>query len=88
MLDFPAFTDGRGFSSTCLPCGRYGYKSETHAIGDILRDQLSSMRRCDFDAYTIHADRSPEDAPASLGDFNEICQTSVEQSPSLLRRRG
>ncbi|MEM8120240.1 DUF934 domain-containing protein, partial [Morganella morganii] len=65
-VNFPAFTDGRGFSSARLLRERYGYKGEIRAIGDVLRDQLFFMRRCGFDAYAIRADRSPEDALASL----------------------
>ncbi|MBF2963171.1 DUF934 domain-containing protein [Pseudomonas aeruginosa] len=67
---------------------RYGYKGEIRAIGDVLRDQLFFMRRCGFDAYAIRADRSPEDALASLDDFSEVYQTSVEQPLPLFRRRG
>lgn len=50
--------------------------------------QLFFMRRCGFDAYAIRADRSPEDALASLDDFSEVYQTSVEQPLPLFRRRG
>ena len=74
-VNFPAFTDGRGFSSARLLRERYGYK-------------LFFMRRCGFDAYAIRADRSPEDALASLDDFSEVYQTSVEQPLPLFRRRG
>ena len=87
-VNFPAFTDGRGFSSARLLRERYGYKGEIRAIGDVLRDQLFFMRRCGFDAYAIRADRSPEDALASLDDFSEVYQTSVEQPLPLFRRRG
>ncbi|MBH9340278.1 DUF934 domain-containing protein [Pseudomonas aeruginosa] len=87
-VNFPVFTDGRGFSSARLLRERYGYKGEIRAIGDVLRDQLFFMRRCGFDAYAIRADRSPEDALASLDDFSEVYQTSVEQPLPLFRRRG
>lgn len=87
-VNFPAFTDGRGFSSARLLRERYGYKGEIRAIGDVLRDQLFFMRRCGFDAYAIRADRSPEDALVSLDDFSEVYQTSVEQPLPLFRRRG
>ncbi|MFO5890681.1 DUF934 domain-containing protein, partial [Klebsiella pneumoniae] len=58
--------------SASLLCKRYGYKGEIRVIGEVLRDQLFFMRRCGFDAYAIRADRSPEDALASLDDFNEV----------------
>ena len=87
-VNFPAFTDGRGFSSARALRARYGYKGEIRAIGDVLRDQLFFMRRCGFDAYAIRADRSPEDALASLTTSDDFYQTSVEQPLPLFRRRG
>ncbi len=86
-VNFPAFTDGRGFSSARLLRERYGYKGEIRAIGDAARPVVlhAPLR---LDAYAIRADRSPEDALASLDDFSEVYQTSVEQPLPLFRRRG
>jgi uncharacterized protein (DUF934 family) len=58
-LNFPAFTDGRHYSSARLLRDRYGYKGEMRAIGDVLRDQLFYMRRCGFDAFAVRPDRDP-----------------------------
>ncbi len=86
-LDFPAFTDGRHFSSARLLRERFGYKGEVRAIGDVLRDQLFFMHRCGFDAFAVRADRDPEDALKGLSDFSVTYQTSVEQPQPLFRRR-
>jgi len=86
-LNFPAFTDGRAYSSAALLRQRYGFKGEIRAIGDVLRDQLFAMRRCGFDAFAIRADKDPHDALKGLADFSDSYQATVEQPLPLFRRR-
>ena len=86
-LDFPAFTDGRHFSSARLLRERYGYQGEIRAIGDVLRDQIFFMHRCGFDAFAVRPDRDPEDALKGLSDFSVTYQTGVDQPQPLFRRR-
>ena len=86
-INFPAFTDGRGFSYARLLRERFGYKGELRAIGDVLQDQLFFMQRCGFDAYVIRADRDPEAALAGLDDFTVAYQSGVDQRQPLFRRR-
>ncbi|MBN9314697.1 MAG: phosphoadenylyl-sulfate reductase [Devosia sp.] len=52
-INFPAFTDGRGYSSARLLVERYGYKGELRAVGDVLHDQISHMRRCGITAFVV-----------------------------------
>lgn len=85
-INYPRCVDGRGFSLASLLRTRYGYKNELRAIGDVLRDQLYFMKRCGFDAYKIRADRSAEDALASLRDFSEPYQGSVDNPLPVWRR--
>ncbi len=85
-VNFPAFTDGRGFSSARLLRERYGYKGEIRAIGDVLRDQLYFMQRCGFDAWSLRADRSATDALASFKDFSEPYQGAADDPQPLWRR--
>ena len=56
-VDFPKFTDGRGYSIAYNLRKRLGYTGELRAIGDVLRDQLFSMHRVGFDAYATRPDR-------------------------------
>lgn len=86
-LNFPAFTDGRHFSSARLLRERYNYKGEIRAIGDVLRDQLFYMQRCGFDAYAVRADRDPHDALKSLTEFSVTYQAAVDNNQPLFRRR-
>lgn len=53
-IHFPAFTDGRGYSSARLLRERYGYQGELRAVGDVLADQIPFMRRCGIDAFVIN----------------------------------
>ncbi|WP_373997251.1 DUF934 domain-containing protein [Duganella sp. SG902] len=85
-VDFPKFTDGRGYSIAYNLRTRLGWTGELRAIGDVLRDQLFSMRRVGFDAYSVRADRDPHDALKGLSDFSETYQASVDQKVPLFRR--
>ncbi|NGZ87964.1 DUF934 domain-containing protein [Duganella aceris] len=85
-IDFPKFTDGRGYSIAYNVRVRMGWTGELRAIGDVLRDQLFSMRRVGFNAYAVRADRNVHDALKSLSDFSETYQASVDQKVPLFRR--
>jgi uncharacterized protein (DUF934 family) len=85
-IDFPKFTDGRGYSIAYNVRTRMGWTGELRAIGDVLRDQLFSMRRVGFNAYAVRSDRNVHDALKSLSDFSETYQASVDQKVPLFRR--
>jgi uncharacterized protein (DUF934 family) len=85
-VDFPAFSDGRGYSIAFNLRSRLGYEGEIRAIGDVLRDQLFYMQRVGFNAFATREDRSIEDALKGLTDFSEAYQTSWDQKSPLFRR--
>ncbi|UOD27897.1 DUF934 domain-containing protein [Massilia violaceinigra] len=85
-IDFPKFTDGRGYSTAFNLRMRMEYKGELRAIGDVLRDQLFQMQRCGFDAYATRPDRNIHDALKGLLDFSEVYQASVDVKAPLFRR--
>lgn len=80
------FADGRIFSIGTLLRTRYGYKNELRAFGDVLRDQLFFLKRCGFDSYLMRADRSAEEALASLQDFSQPYQGAVDETQPVWRR--
>ncbi len=84
-IDFPKFTDGRGYSIATLLRTRYGYRNELRAIGDVGRDQLNFLSRAGFDAYATK--QEPEYAIAGLDDFTESYQSAANQPLPLFRRR-
>lgn len=52
-IQFPKFTDGRGYSMAREIRDRYHFVGELRATGDVLFDQLQFMARCGFDAFEI-----------------------------------
>lgn len=85
-VDFPKFTDGRGYSIAYNLRTRLNYQGELRAIGDVLRDQLFSMQRVGFNAYATRPDRNIHDALKGLSVFSETYQASVDQKQPLFRR--
>lgn len=85
-IDFPKFTDGRGYSIAYNLRKRLGWTGELRAIGDVLRDQLFQMARCGFDAYATRPDRSIHDAVKGLSVFSETYQATVDNPIPLFRR--
>lgn len=86
-VNFPQFTDGRGYSTARLLRERYGWKGELRAIGDIQRDQLFYLLRCGFDAFVLNDGLDAQGALSAFKDFTEAYQTSVERPIPLFRRR-
>jgi uncharacterized protein (DUF934 family) len=86
-VDFPAFTDGRGYSHARLLRERYHYAGELRAIGDVGRDQLYYLAQCGFDALLIPDARNADDALAAFADFTDGYQATTLRSPWFRRRQ-
>jgi uncharacterized protein (DUF934 family) len=85
-VDFPAFTDGRGYSTARLLRERHGYRGELRAIGDIQRDQLYYLAQVGFDAFAVRDDKDLDDALAGLADFSDGYQVTNVRTPWFRRR--
>jgi uncharacterized protein (DUF934 family) len=86
-VQFPQFTDGRGYSIGRLLRERFGYKGELRAIGDVLRDQIFYMASVGFNAFAVKEGKSLDDALTAFDDFSEAYQTSVARPVPYYRRR-
>ena len=86
-VNFPAFTDGRGYSIARLLRERHGYLGELRAVGDVFRDQLFYLSRVGFDAFLLRQGEDAAEALAGLDVFSEAYQSSVERPLPLFRRR-
>ncbi len=75
-IHFAKFADGRGFSTARLLRGRYGYRGELRACGDIFRDQLFFLQRCGFDSFEL-PDEADQSWLQSLQDFTVSYQAAA-----------
>jgi uncharacterized protein (DUF934 family) len=87
VINFPVFTDGRGFSYA-RELRERGFKGELRASGNFIRDQLTYLRRCGFNAFSMADDAQLASALDSLSDFSESYQAAPDQPLPLFRRRG
>ena len=86
-VNFPKFTDGRGYSTARLLRERFGYTGELRAIGDVLHDQLFLMARCGFDAFALKEGKDVAKAVNAFETFKTPYQAAVDQPQPLFRRR-
>jgi len=84
-VDFPLFTDGRGFSYGRTLREHHGYKGEVRAVGQFIRDQLFYLSRCGFDAFAIET-ADPEKSLASLDDFSSAYSAAIDEPLPWFRR--
>lgn len=86
-VNFPVFTDGRGYSTARLLRQRHFYKGELRAIGDVLLDQLYLLKRVGFDAFAMREDQNMERVLQSFKPFSNAYQSDVHETRPLFRRR-
>ena len=86
-IDFPHFTDGRGYSIARLLRERHTFRGELRAVGDVSRDNLFYLARCGFDSFLLKDEAGAQEALLGLADFSEAYQASVERPQPLFRRR-
>jgi len=74
LIDFPAYTDGRGFSIARQLRTRYGYEGLLIADGPLIPDQHAYALQCGFSAVRIDDEtlkrHTIEDWHAALDDFD------------------
>ena len=85
-VNFPSFTDGRGFSTARLLRERFGYSGQLRAIGNPNRDQLFYLKRCGFDSFVLPEGTDLEAALESLKDFSVTYQNAADQPNPHFRR--
>lgn len=86
-LEFPKFTDGRGFSYARLLRDRFGYVGEIRAMGQVLRDQYLFMTRCGIDAVEVPDDANILGYLESLGEFSVWYQPASDDRTPVVTKR-
>ncbi|PEQ12631.1 oxidoreductase [Novosphingobium sp. PC22D] len=87
-VNFPAWTDGRGYSSARV-LREAGYAGEIRAVGDVVIDMLSHLKRCGFDAFAPAHPLDPEDAQAAFDRWDNVYQATGDgRKPIWALRHG
>ena len=86
-IEFPKFTDGRGYSVGRMLRDRHGFTGELRAVGWVLRDNLYYMERCGFDAFELKPGKPLESALEAFGEFSATYQAGVDDKRPIYRRR-
>ena len=73
-VNFPKFSDGRGYSLARLLRERFGYRGELRAVGQVTRDNLQLLERCGFDALLLRDGEDPREALRGFEDFSASYQ--------------
>ena len=76
-VNFPAYTDGRGYSAARV-LREAGYTGELRAVGDVLVDQIGFMRRCGFDAFAPDKPINEDDAKTAFARWPEVYQSAAD----------
>ncbi len=85
-VNFPAFGDGRGYSSARI-LREAGYTGELRAVGDVLVDQVAYMRRCGFDAFEPDGPLDADDLEAALNRWPEVYQEAADSRTPIWSKR-
>jgi len=86
-VDFPKYTDGRGYSVAQLLRRRYGWRGELRAVGDVLRDQLGHMARSGFNAMRIECTDPEQVFEDATGALSLAYQPAADDSPTIIEMR-
>ena len=85
-VNFPVFTDGRGFSYG-RELRERGFVGELRAVGHFLPDQVHYLRRCGFDAFQFADESRLDEGLRQYQVFSDAYQASIDQPLPLFRRR-
>ncbi len=86
-VHFPAFADGRGLSLATLLRGRYGFKGELRAIGEVQPDLTPFMLRCGFDSFVLADVQAARTAIQCMDRMSDFYQGSAIKPAPAYRRR-
>lgn len=86
-IEFPAFTDGRGFSQARRLRERYGFRGELRAVGRLLSDQYAFLLRCGFDAVELSDAASAAAWIAATHQISVVYQPAADGAQAVARRR-
>lgn len=85
-VNFPSFEDGRGYSAARV-LREEGFTGELRAVGDVLIDQLSALRRCGFDSFAPEKRLDEADARAAFDQWENVYQSAADDHQPIWAKR-
>ncbi len=85
-VNFPAFTDGRGYSAARI-LREAGFTGELRAVGEVLVDQVALMRRCGFDAFAPEKKLNEADVEATFSRWPHVYQATGDGREPIWKLR-
>ncbi|MBT4891213.1 MAG: DUF934 domain-containing protein [Rhodospirillales bacterium] len=88
-IEFPTFSDGRGFSTARQLRQEFGYKGEIRAVGHLIRDQYLFLHRCGFDSIEVNDENAIQEWQTAMNEISRSYQTALDDrlAISTLRQR-
>lgn len=87
VIEFPVFTDGRGYSQARRLREEFHYCRELRAAGDILPDQARFMERCGFDSLVLAPGVDVETVRAALRRYSYAYQPTADELDTIVELR-
>jgi uncharacterized protein (DUF934 family) len=87
LIEFPVYSDGRGFSLARDLRERHGYCGTLRASGEFGLDQVNELFACGFDEVALPDTIDPQEALKWAHPFAERYQVTAAQPQPLFRRR-
>ena len=76
-INFPVYTDGRGFSHTQRLRTQFKYTGEIRAVGQFMPDQFFYLARVGVNAFALEDKKLLQAGLTTLNDFSKSYQSSV-----------
>ena len=86
-VDFPAYRDGRGFTTVRLLRERYHYKGPLRATGDVLQDLVFFMLRCGIDEFVLKAKDAEAAFARASRTFSKVYQPAADARETVSQLR-
>ncbi|CAM4075314.1 DUF934 domain-containing protein [Kerstersia similis] len=82
-IDFPQYTDGRGYSFAQILRNQYGWKGQLRAVGDVMIDTIHYQARCGFDSFLVKPGHDPQLALKAFQAFTVRYQRSYPAAETM-----
>jgi uncharacterized protein (DUF934 family) len=86
VVEFPTFSDGRGYSHGRVLRTRLKFDGELRATGVVKQDHIFFLARCGYDSFELAVDENVEEATRALQRFTVAYQPGAACVPIQRQR--